>query len=298
MAIVSTFDHKYYYSDLAGLEFMTAYISAVGGATFGSSAAAGEFAQATAETGANMIAEAKAFWVTGVGDAGSTTAIKGFGIAAPKDYFQAYHSAAASSGAWSGTGSLGLPWAKALRSWYVVYGYDTTVAAIWAWLMAFTSNTSARYTDFDETDPDAVGDAAFSRDTWQTRKGTYDPTVCLARDLDTASATDAQTLDIPALPTFYEWACAGMLAAIQSSQNRAALEDAKVIMGQRRSREWPDDSAGRQTWDDMRFLGYSGLHFQTGWTSDLTRYWDVELAAPTGAVYRQQPESIPEIGVT
>lgn len=284
MAITTTFDHLYYPGDMVGSTFISALVAALGGVTAGYGTATGEFAQATAGHTSVMLAEAAAFWTTGIPDTGTATAKTGLSASTPYEFFEAFHSGASANGVWRRLGDAfdlnvyvygpsisGLNWAKGLRAL-------PTFTTAYDYLMAFDSNAAL------ETAATASPTTIAAATT-----GEYDPTLALATNLAVSGTYAAQNGS-----SRYDWATTGLMAAIQTTRNPARLQAAKdEIARPRRRYVDPTPRSGLTDWLGLR--GQSGLDFQVSFTDTIAgadrQVIDVMRAAMVMGAYRHTPQA-------
>lgn len=281
------FAHNLYVRDLVGLAFLSALRTVAGDISIGlTSALGGDFTGAADKLISEALALAKAFWTTGVGDNYTGTAKSGFSASTPYDYYDAFESTAGQTGDWQRTQDYptaywvnGRSFAKALWAWNEVYGFDSTVDAVWDWLMAFTSNSS--FHTSATASKAAIADG---------KTGTYDPTLALATRLYVRNTADTAAMQTNG-SSLYDWATTGLLAEIQSSQDRASFVDAKDALSRPRNR-FASGNARDHEVDYLTLRAESGLTFQVGYLdSNNTRRWDVAGACMAGLAYRSAPQA-------
>lgn len=281
------FSHDLYPGDLICLEFLTEAVAQDGDASYGDSTVVGDFSYATNGLTSAMITSAQAFWTTGVIDSGTATVIGGFSESTPREYFDGYISdSGGGTGAWqyalvsSGMSKItGLNFAMGVRGWYAASGYDTTVSAIYSWLMASTSNST--YETADGTGNQAL---------YLAQTGTYDPNVALSTYIDVLSGSTAVNKNGSSL---YDWGTYGVLSKIQSSRNMSAFKDAKSLVSTYRRRAYSGASGDAQRFDKPSLRGKSGLGYQMAFTETVEggtrRVYDTVRAAMMGLGYREAP---------
>lgn len=283
MPITTTYDHLFYPGDLLGLIALDKLAALAGDVTLGDAAAVGEFSAATAAPVSTMLADATAFWTTGVADALAATPKTGFSSATPYEFFESFRSDVSAAGTWryadgagqTGTTITGRNWAGGVRAWQAHAGYDAKVADVWGYLMGFSSN------------PTLEAPASYSPlQIAQSRVGTFDPTLCLTTTLYVAGAQARQNAS-----DYYDWACAGLMAATQASQSAAKIETAKNTVAKLRERDGSAFTYGKSQLDNIVLLGTSGLSFQTGYADIAARTIDCAGAAMCGNLYRQSPKA-------
>ncbi len=257
------YDHQHWPQDLVCAAAIDLYQDVAGpGGLYGNLAPSGPFAQATAQTLAEMILEMAAFWTTAQADAIRGGTIKGFSSTSPRNYYNAFPAykgdyVAAGTGSWDdGSDVTSIEtdnWAKGLWSLCEVGGpTQETIVDVWPWLMTFAN------------DP-----------TIQTTANTYDPTVALSFPLIVRTAEGDPT----ALngSTDYWIPAMGLLAKIQVANEAAKLDAAKKIFSNVQQVD-----ADPQLFDDLRTYPSCSFDFVTG---DRT-YLYVTQMAQIGLAYR------------
>lgn len=282
-----TLDHDLYPGDLVALEFLEAAIAEDGDLTYGDDSAVGDFESATSAPTSTMMAQAKAFWEAGVAEAAGGAAVKGFSTATPREYFDCFISdSGGGTGTWQYYSSAGgvstitsQNYALALRGWYAVYGYDATVAATWAWLLAATSNVTFETSVTASKSQIAEG-----------KTGTYAPGTCLATVIDVVSGGAAVNRNGSDL---YNWATVGLLAELRTAQDLANFRESKREASKMRRRNTAG-TPGDERHEMPSLRGRTGLTFQTFFTETILsaarRVYDVVAAAMFGLSYRQEPK--------
>jgi hypothetical protein len=276
------FSHDLYVGDLVALEFLTAVQAEEGERTYGNTTAVGDFAYATNATPAEMIAAAKLFWTDGVAPIGTTTAVSGISASTPREYYDGYPgmgtwggSPSPGTGTWQYTSSTyitGRNFALGCRGWFAQAGYDTTLAAIYAWLRASTSN--ATYETATTTS---------SQQLYALETGTYDPNVALATLIDVATNTNASSR--------YDLATVGLMAPIQSARDVGSFATAKETVSKPLRFAYHGRDSARFYRASLR--GKTGLGYQVQFTETVSsasrRVYDVLAAAIIGLAYRESP---------
>jgi hypothetical protein len=279
--------HNFAPGELVALEFYAAFLAAVGDETIGSTSTATGYASSRAALLSVAIAEAKAFWLTtGALDTNLGAGTLGLSTTRPFEFFNAYGAGkAGDTGTWEYTdgnqaaGTLidGLGWALGIRALHKVDGASAFVTARFDWLMGFTSNPTfelpAEYND---------------RTKLAAAKGTYDPTRALATSLQVRSGGTNVTLNGS---SFYSLAAVGALAALYSSRQQAAFKSLKDEVNVPRPRT-VDKGLSHQ----LGPMGVCGLSLQPR-SSATQRRNTTYLAALTGLVYRQAPQSFTVRGI-
>lgn len=292
------FDHRYYAGDLIGLEFLAAWQAAVGDETIGSSTTNAVFNASRAAAVSTAVAEALAFWNTGVFSVDDTAVINGLSSSTPREFFDAYPSDKGlftGRGSWQlqdgplATGTLitSLNWAVGLRALRAVSG-EAAVTGLFDWLMTFTSNSAFEATTVTHTYGRVTWNTSDDRGTYAGIAGTYSPKRALATLLKVRSAGAAAAVNGSSL---YDLATAGLLAPLYSSRQQvafAALKDVLVVP-RPRWREGFDPRDGQMLY--LGPLGICGLTYQPYTSAALGRQQDVRRAAMVGGIYRVAPQA-------
>lgn len=274
------FDHDLYPGDLVALEFLAAAEEQEGDLTYGDATAVGSMSYATAATLSEMVAEATAFWTTGV------ASVTGFSASTPREYYDGFTSASEGTGTWQyyeTSGSIsrisGANFAKALRGWFASAGYDAKVAEIYTWLMGATSNTSY--------EPTA---STHNYTLYAGQLGTYDPARnCLTTTIDVLSGSTTVNRNGSSL---YDWRTLGLLAQVHSAQAQASFGAAKRRVSEEHRFAYHGVESNRHY--RLSLLGKSGLSYQVSYTESVLsgsrRVYDVVAAAMVGLAYREAPK--------
>ncbi len=256
------FDVNFYPGDLVCLWGLTLILAIAGDGTYGADTTlSGLYASAPQRLLSTTIAQIRAFWLNGSGDATITT---GLSSATPRQLFIPDTGFGAQ---WAGTSALSANWAAGLRSLFETEGISAQVADCWDFLVGFSSAASFETTTGTSTRVLLAG-----------ATGTYDPTIAPATTLDLSAAKNGSS--------FYDYGAAGLLAPIQASRGPAGLSLMKETLGTQRTRYFegsPRDSRA----DYLGRLGRSGLSFQP-FTDTNQRQESVTRAAQVGFAYRYQ----------
>lgn len=287
----NAFDHVYQPDSLVCLEFLKRLYDVVGDELHGADTTiTGQFTQVPQQLLSVSMANARAFWATGCFDAVVGSTVNGFTITTPREFFNSFPTTklagAAGTGSWqyqngpSATGTLltAYNYAVALRALYAYEGYSATVAALWSWLMGFTSNHA-----FQPTTTSLAQDAP----TVLSNNGTYNPKLCLSGLLQVRATGTLATVAMNGSGT-YDVRCAGALAAIQGSQDPGSLDTAKDFFstGRQTNAIDYDRGIGSSTTYLMMQLncGLSGQASGASVTTPIT--WDARAAAVFGQAFR------------
>jgi hypothetical protein len=263
-----------------------------------------------------MIADLRAFWAVGTYDNTQGKVITGLSSSTPAELFNAYPAVHAGysgrqgtgSGSWEyqdagpATGTLvtSVNLAEALRALYAYEGYSTQVSSIWTWLMGFASNPAyvlpagTLKTDYAcVTSTSAANPPAPPTGAGNVVAPFYDPTQALSTLLLVRDSTNGYAAIAQNGSSLYDWSTCGLLAAIQSSQNQAALKRAKLAMTAGYSRlpvTFADPAQGFVV-DYPMLRGTTGLAMQMAQNdSGSGQFWSVWSAARCGNAFRYQPQ--------
>lgn len=278
------FDHRYYPSDLIGLEFLALYESIVGDETIGSSGTNAVVSASRAAAVSTCIAEARAFWTTEIPSIDDGGTIAGFSTATPREFFDSYPSSKGpftGRGSWqyqdgplsSGTLITSASWAMGIRAFHALDGATDAVTAKFDWLMTFTDGgTYALPTNYDD------------RVLWGDTLGDFDPKVALTTLLGVVGGN----LNGSGL---YDLTTVGLLAPLWATRQPAAFKALKSKLNdpQPRSREGTDRDGEQAMY--LAPLGRCGLSYQPYTSAALAREQSVPRAAQVGLVYRQAPKA-------
>lgn len=271
---VSTYEYDTAYA--MALWFCARYRDARGaGQVLGLAAPAGDFTSATQGSVQDMIDDAIQFYVTGkfpyaVGGSPniaplSATTPQSYALFTGPDTFQIHDLGFGLFGFFDGELSSGL------RGLYELEGYTPRVAAIFEWLMSFTSNPAWE-----------IPDGANLYDIEADFIGTYDPTVAIAAYLATANGqAQSPTLATNALP-YLSLRSTGLLGPLYNASGRdlRTIKDAMAV-----PRFAPPD---RESARMIGFDGICGLSFQS-----LGSNGSMEQMAQTALIYRAEPKGFP-----
>lgn len=290
-SVIAYHDHRYSVGDLDGLEFLRRMKTLVGGGYVTGDAAAftdlgGQgFIAATQASIDTMIAEAEAFWSTGVADTGTSTVKTGFSATTPFDSFNSYPqdkgAAPDGTGLWeqatapNGSPSLrGLDLARGVRGAMDDATLGAAALALYTWVTAGVEAGTG--TIPPNTSPQALAASTY---------GTYDPTLCWATYIDPQDASENETL--------YEWATVGLLGHIRSTRGPTRFKEAKVQMGAVRYRN-DQTTAENDVRERAALRGRTGMSFQTSFVETVAsasrRVIDVASAALCSLAYRETPQ--------
>lgn len=306
-------NQQFHASSLAALEFWKELFAISGDESYGCPGTAGGlFVSAPLESLSTMMAELRAFWTVGTFDVVTGTTYTGLSATTPRDFFNAYPAShtgffgreATGSGSWefanadasTGTTITGETIAVGLGALYAYEGYSSQVASVWTWLMSFDSNPTfilpagTLATDFAcVSSLNAANPPAPPTGQGNVIPPAYDPRLALTTTLlvrDSANSYAAIKMNGSAS---YNWNTAGLMAAIQSSQNTGAFRKAKDTLSTVYFRRPPTFSEEQVVSDYLTLRGSSGLSLQLGVTTSAT--WSALAASRTGRVYRYQPQS-------
>lgn len=290
------FSHRYYPSDLIGLEFLAAFKAAVGDEIIGSTSTAAVFNASRAALVSVAIAEALAFWTTPVFSVDDAALIAGFTAATPRESFNAYPTnkggVGGGSGSWelqngplsTGTRITALSWAVGMRALRAVSG-EAAVTATFDWLMTFTSNATTEPVVVSRLYGTSPWITNNDRATYAGQAGVYNPKLAPATLL-TVRGTGAPQNN----SSHYDLAAAGLLAALYSSRQPSAFLSLKdsLAVPKPRWREGFEPRDGQYLY--LGPLGTCGLGLQP-YTGTISRSQDVKRAAMTAGVYRYAPQA-------
>jgi hypothetical protein len=283
-------------SGAGALWFLSELRAVVGGSTvYGFGAAGGDFTGSAAGSLDTAIAEARAFYAgnkiygftnpTGTGFAPMSM----LSVATPRDGYNSSSTQYAASITNGQYNTSGLNIALGLRGLFAAEGYSATVAAIYEWLLTFTTN------------PLSVTPAGTSTFTLKNSlTGTYDPNVALAQFLSYADATGAATAyNFAGSPlnaaSDYTFVTAGLLAPVRIASGRDCRLTKDTLSPARRLRASNSDNGSIVLYPNMRgLMGLSGQMVGTMNDSGAT-YAITQFAALLGSVYRYPPLATPNL---
>jgi hypothetical protein len=275
--------------------FLSELRAIVGGSTtYGVATAGGDFDGSAAGTLDAMLSEARAFYagskIPGFANPTGTAfgAMSMLSSATPRgNYFDngsgSYSALLSSTGLYFVTS---FDFSVALRGLYEYEGYSATVAGIYEWLMAFTSNPDA--------EPPA-GSASFT--VANGVKGIYNPGIALSFNLAYADGSgNPISRNLAGTTTSYDTTTVGILAPVRIASGRD-LSDAKAsLSAPGRIRASRTDTNDQFAYPLLR--GQCGLSFQMvpSITGSAGQVWGVTSnAAFCGLVYRYAPRANPGV---
>lgn len=241
-----------------------------GSATYGEVTPGADFASSTLGTLDQMIAEAKAFYYTGVIPAGGSVAVSGFSSTTAAGFFSSFLSSATSGdGLWHGFPGAqitGSHFALALYGAFTVDGLTDLISGIYGYLMSATSNPSFQTAAGASPKTVAAG-----------LTGNYDPTIALASVLNVTPPQNGSST--------YDFSTAGPLAALRvaSGLDVRGLKEALA----RPRRQFADSQPHQGLYFALGPIGASGLSFQIPGTTNV----DLIAAAKLGLAYRFAPNT-------
>lgn len=240
---------------------------------YGDAAATSFFTAKTKASIATMLSELTAFAETGPKDtAASGAAVTGLSTTAPRETYVAATNGGSGTATWtSQTNVASRPLGMAIRGLYEAGGNTAKVAAMMAWLAAFTANSA-----------NATPAALHPEAVLQGITGTYDPAVCPADNLKASAPFTEST------GARYDWATFGLLAPVliaQTTDLRASKDALSKV------RRYSTKDIGERY---LGPIGVSGLDFQP-WanTTPLSGQRSVTAAAMVSLAYREQPGRFP-----
>jgi hypothetical protein len=280
-------EHVYQPDSLVCLEFLFALYGTVGDEMHGGDTTLSVYTVPPQQLLSVSMANARAFWGVGAFDAVIGSGVNGLSTTTPRERFNSFPASkaggwAAGTGSWeyqdgpSATGTMvtAANYAVALRALYAYEGYSSTVAALWTWLMAFTSNSA-----FAPTSTSRAQDAP----TALSLRGTYNPKLTLSTLLLVRTASLAQAAMNGT--SVYDWQCSGLLSAIQGARDPGSLDRAKDYVT--KGVTFPVDyDQGRNGADYFMCQGLSGLSGQITATPPASVDWRADLAATVGQMFR------------
>jgi hypothetical protein len=275
-----------------GLWFLSELADLVGSSTQYGTAAGGDFASATTGTVAEMLSEARRFYFEGrIGDTGTATAIAPVSATTPKDRYLSFGCSGAGDGLFhlidderDSTEVMvdGHEFALAVRGLYEYEGYTATVAALYEWLMSFTSNAEF---DTDKVSLRALVAGIFNYSLSAVSPdltGEYDPTLSLSRFLKVKTSAGATTA-VNGYPG-YQLSTMGILAPVHIASGRS-LKTLKDEL-QRKTKPLPSG-------ENFYPLTCATVGFD--WQADHTLYpqpiYFVPNAALAAGIYRYPPQA-------
>lgn len=234
-----------------------------------------------------MITDALAFWATGTYEISSGKTITGLSATTPRELFNAFPTTkpgfSSGTGNWEysdgsasvGTTVAGASFSLALRSLFAVNGYDSQVASVWAWLMAFGSNPAnigpagSIITDYAiQSTLNSVNPTRPPTGQGNIVQPSYDPKLALATSLQVRDPVTFAATAIEATGTTYAWQTSGDMAAIQTAHGAAAFRKAKDQATKERMRVPVDllsaiNAGAYPISESILIRGTTGLAFQT-----------------------------------
>ncbi len=281
-------NHAFYPSGLLTLEFWKALTTTDGDQSIGATSAVSGFDTSPDQLMSAAMAQMRAFWLTGVRDAAAET-YTGLSATTPREFFNAYPEvkpefpAIAGTGRWEfqdgpvATGTLvtGLNFAVALSALYAYEGYSTQVAAVDAWLRAFTADS-----DTDTPEGTSISELARS-DTGDFDATACIPTLLLVRDPGAEYSAIAENGS-----SLYDWGAFGVLSPMWAAKHGATFPNARRSAFGVRQRYQDGSISDGDYVDWISLRGQSGLSYQTA-SAPLMN--DVVRAAMFGLSLRQNP---------
>lgn len=242
-----------------------------GGTTYGEAAFGADFVASTLGTLDQMIADARAFYFTGsVADSADGT-VKPLFKMPPLALYTAFVSGNGGTGAFTrlaGNTVNGRDMAMATRALMAIEGYTATTAALYTYLLSFTSNPSFQT---------AAG--ASPKTVASSTTGNYDPTFALTTALSVGTSSAPLTQNGSSI---YDLATAGLLADVRVASGSDLLSLKEQLARPRRqyAEHTPRDD---KAWP-LGPIGQCGLSFQVSATN-----LDLVAASQLGMAYRFAP---------
>jgi len=265
---------SYDVSDVLGCWFLSLMVTEKGGSTqYGDAAATSFHSRANRASLSTMLSELTAFGESGAKDSASSGAlVTGLSTTAPRETYVAATNGGAGTATWTSQANVASrPLGMAIRGLYEAGGNTAKVAAIMAWLAAFTTNST-----------NATPASMHPETVLQGITGTYDPAVCPADNLKAAAPFTEST------GARYDWGTFGLLAPVLAATG-VDLRASKDALSKVR-RFSTKDIAERY----LGPIGVSGLSFQP-WaaTTPLSGQRSVTAASMVSLAYREQPGRFP-----
>lgn len=311
LSIASISDPFYYPTALIALEFWNELLTTAGDAQYGSDGTPAGFTVIPQQLLSQCIADIRSFWRVGAFDSNAGAVINGLSATTPCEYYIQSGATKAWTLADGGTYLTGSfvtsqSWAIGLRSLFAYEGYSTQVAALWTYLMSYTSNpTFQSAANTLATDYlCAVGTNSANPPTPPAGQGniiapSYDPKLALVASPNVRATNNGYDFVWASLGfgsrCTYDWTTFGLLAGIQSSKDQGSFRKAKDAACTTRYR-MPTTFVDLPVEETVMLRGSSGLAFQLSHynsqdgSGNQIRTASAVAAAMIGNAFRYQPQ--------